>query len=413
MKKGKVARRKTCRLCTSKNLTQTLNLGYMPHAGDFLKKESVGKEKYYPLKIWLCNNCSHLQVLDVIKPKILFENYRYLSSIGLSNHFEEYAKEMKKRFLEKDSFVVEIGSNDGVLLAPLKKLGIDVLGVDPAKNIAKIAKKRGIPALVNYFSEKVAQKIIREKGQPDAVFANNVLAHIDNMDDVFRGIKLLLKPEGTLVFEVHYLRDLVSKLQYDFFYTEHLSYHSLTSIIPFLQKYEMEIFDVKKIPIHSGSIRVYVKFRKNKKYRVRKSVRRILGEEKKIGVHQEKYYQDFAEKVNMHRREIRKLIKSLKRKNERIVGYEASGRANTLLNFCKIGNNDIDYIVDESPERQGRYTPGTHIPIVNPEKFRKDDVKYALLFAWSYQEQILRKERKFLKKGGKFILPLPKVRIYP
>jgi len=413
MKKGKTIKRNSCRLCQSKKLTEILDFGFMPLAGDYLLKKDLGKEKVYPLKIYYCNNCYLVQVLNVIKPDTLFGNYHYLSSIGLTEHFKKYAQEMVNKFINRGGFVVEIGSNDGVLLQPLKRHGIRVLGVDPAKNVARIAIKQGYDTLIDYFGVRVVEKIIKEKGKADAVFANNVLAHIDDLDDVISGIKLLLKPEGVLVFEVHYLYDLIAKLQYDFFYNEHLSYYTLTSLIPFLKKFGLVIFDVKKIPIHSGSIRVYVKSKKNSLIRVKKNVKNILENEKKEGVLGEEKLMEFALRVYEHKKRLRELLVNLKRSGEKIVGYGASGRGNTLLNFCKIDNKIIDYIVDESSERQNRYTPGTHIPIVAPDIFRKDDVKHALLLAWNYKDIIGEKEKEFIKKGGKFVVPLPNIHYYP
>ncbi|OGM21551.1 hypothetical protein A2955_00510 [Candidatus Woesebacteria bacterium RIFCSPLOWO2_01_FULL_37_19] len=388
-------------------------MGYMPHAGDFLLKKDLGREKHYPLKIYFCCDCSLVQVLEVIEPDILFGDYRYLSSIGSSWHFEEYAKELASGYLKKGDFVVEIGSNDGVLLSPLKKLGIKVLGVDPAKNVAQIANKKGLKTIVDYFGEKTSKKIRKTYDQADAIFANNVLAHIDDMDDVFKGIRKLLKAKGMLVFEVHYLADLIDKLQYDFFYNEHLCYHSLTSLIPFLRKHGMEIFNIKRIPVHSGSIRAFVKFSKNKKIKIESVVEKSLREEIEKGFNKYNNLKSFALKVVDHRAKLRRVLRKIKSGGNKIVGYGASGRANTLLNFGKIGTNLIDYIVDESPERYGRFTPGTHIPIVPPEIFRKDKVKHALLLAWNYKDMIIKKEFDFIKNGGKFIIPLPKIEIIP
>lgn len=379
----------------------------MPHAGNFLTAKEVGNEYYYPLRVYYCKKCGLVQILDIVPPNILFQKYHYLSSVSLSEHFHKYAKEVGKRFLTKNSFVVEIGSNDGVLLSPLKKMGIKVLGVDPAKNIAAVAKKKGIKTIVNFFDERVAGKIFKENGKADAILANNVLAHIDDMDNVFRGIVKLLSPDGVLIFEVHYLPDLLKAMQYDFFYTEHLSYYSLGSLIPFLNKFGLRIFDIKHISIHSGSIRVYVKFENSNKYKIKKAVgkmylkeQKVLSSDKMIG---------FSLKVYKHKKNIKKILTKIKESGDKIVGYGAGGRANTFLNFCGIDRTILDYIVDDSPERQGKYTPGMHIPIVSPEVFRKDSAKFALLLAWNYKKQILSKENKFIKKGGKFIIPLPKL----
>jgi SAM-dependent methyltransferase len=405
---GKIDRRAECRFCGSTDLYMFLDLGFMPHAGDFLTKKEVGKELCYPLKIYYCKKCGLVQILEVISSKTLFKNYHYLSSVSLTGHFKELAEELKNKFLNKKSFVVEIGSNDGVLLYPLKKMGFNVLGVDPAINVVKIAEKKGIETVTDFFGKKIAEKILAKKGGSDVILASNVLAHIDNMTDVFKGITTLLKPNGVLIFEVHYFPDLLKDIQYDFFYNEHLSYSSLKSLIPFLNKFNLQIFDVKHIKIHSGSIRVYAKFKDNKKYKIKKTVRTMYEKDlESLGFSRIK---KFSSCVYKHREDLKNVLDKIKKDGNKIVGYGASGRANTLLNFCKIDNTILDYIVDDSPERQDKFTPGTHIPIVSPSVFRKDNVKYVLLLAWNYKDEIFKKERKFIKKGGKFIIPFPKVR---
>ena len=413
MRKGKFTTRTRCRFCSSKRLVKILDMGLMPLSGDYLLRKDIGKEYYYPLRIYFCKKCFLVQILDVISPDILFKDYRYLSSVSLKMHFKNYANEMTNKFLRKGDFVVEIGSNDGVLLLPLKKLGIKVLGIDPARNIANIAKKKGVDTIVDYFSEEKAKYILARRGLANAIFANNVLAHIDNMKNVFRGIKLLLNPKGVLVFEVHYFPELVKGQQYDFFYNEHLCYYTTSTLLPFLKSYDLEIVDIKKLNLHAGSVRVYVKSKGNKNYKNKISVKKILTEERNESVINEKVLKEFSKNIYKHRYELRKFILSLKKKRIKIVGYGASGRGNTLLNFCGINEKIIDYIVDESPERQGRFTPGTHIPIVKPDFFRKDTVMYALLLAWNYEQSIIKKEKDFINKGGRFIIPLPIIRLAP
>lgn len=401
---GKFSHRKNCRFCGGKNLVKFLDLGLMPHAGNFLFKEEVGKEKYYPLIIYKCLKCGLVQILDIVPSSVLFKNYHYLSSVSLSDHFNKYAREISKRFLNKDSFVVEIGSNDGVLLEPLTKMGIKVLGVDPSSNIAKIANDKGLNTIVDYFNLKTAKNILKKHGRADAILANNVLAHIDDMNEVFNGIKLLLNPTGVLIFEVHYLPDLIKKNQYDFFYNEHLSYYDVSTLSKFLNKHNLKIFDIKKTKIHAGSIRIYAKFKNNKTLVVNKRVNEFTAREnKKLNI------KNFIEEVEDHKRKLIKIILNLKNSGNKIVGYGASGRGNTLLNYCGIDINQIDYIVDESSERQGKFTPGTHIPIVAPEVFKKDKVDYVLLLAWNYKSEIFKKEFKFIKNGGKFIVPFPRI----
>ena len=411
VKLGRFKKRTTCRLCNSRHLVKILDLGYMPHAGNYLTEAELGREYYYPLRIYFCRKCGLVQNLDIISPETLFGEYHYLSSISLSGHFQKYAKEVKKRFLNKNAFVVEIGSNDGVLLSPLKKMGINVLGIDPAKNIAMVAEKNGIKTIVDYFGNKTAVKILKQYGKADMVLANNVLAHIDDMNNVFKGIVKILKPQGVLVFEVHYLPDLLNKMQYDFFYSEHLSYYSLCSLKPFLNKYGLEIFDARRIPIHSGSIRVYAQFKKSGSENANKRVAEMIKRENKSKTLKEGYLMKFSTKIKKHKQEINKLLLNIKKQKLRIAGYGAGGRANTLLNYCEIDKDILDYIVDDSPERQGKYTPGTYIPIVSPEVIKKDNIKYLLLLAWNYKNIIIEKERDYLNKGGMFIVPLPKINI--
>ena len=413
MQKGKFTKRTSCRLCDSKDLVEILDLGEMPLAGAYLKKVQLGKEKVYPLKIFFCKECFLVQILDVVDPDTLFKDYRYLSSLSLSSHFSNLARELTKKFLAKDSFIVEIGSNDGVLLSPLKSLGMRVLGVDPAENVAKIAQTKGIDTMVNYFGKAVGRAVAGTYGKADAILANNVLAHIDDMHDVALGMKTLLKRNGIFVFEVHYLGDLVQKGQYDFFYNEHLSYYSLISLIPFLDKYEFEIFDVKRIPIHSGSIRVYVKNKGENRYKVSQNVNQLISYERETKLDKIQTYLEFAKKVKNHKAKLKNLIFSLQRNGKRIVGYGAAGRGNTLMNFCNLDSNMIEYIVDESPERYGRFTPGTHVPIVEPQVFRNSFPDHVLIFAWSYKNRIFEKEKEYTNNGGKFIIPLPQIRIVP
>jgi SAM-dependent methyltransferase len=356
-----------------------VDLGKTPLAGEFLKKDEVGKEKFYPLKLYECLDCSLVQLEKTVPRERLFQSF--LSSVSMKQHFFQYAWEMASRFLKKGDFVVEIGSNDGTLLKPLQKLGMKVLGIEPVIKIAEISKKKGIPTWICYFSTIVAKEIGKKA---DMVLANNVLAHIEDMDEVMKGIKMILKDDGILVFEVHYLLDLVEKLQYDTIYHEHINYYSIASLAPFLKKYGFEIFEVKRVPTHAGSIRVYAK---------------QLSDEK---------IESFNDDINLQRYKFVSQLKRLKRQHRIVIGYGAAGRANTLLNYCHITPDLISCIVDESPLRYGRFTPGTHIPVVSPKKVDFKKVDYVVILAWNYEKEI----REKLKKSViKFIIPLPRVKI--
>jgi SAM-dependent methyltransferase len=387
----------------------------MPLAGGFLRKEDIPNEKSYPLVVYFCNNCKLVQLLDIVPAEVLFKEYFYLSSTTktLSKHFEDLAKKLRENFLNEDSFVVEIGSNDGVFLKPLKSLGIRSVGFEPATNIAKIARSYGLNVVNNFFTEKSAREVAQREGKADLVSASNVFAHIEDLQDVVRGVKAILKDDGIFVFEVHYLLDLIEKMQYDTIYHEHMFYHSIVALTNFFKSMDMEIFDVERIPIHEGSIRVFVKNVGDKKHNVRQSVHQLLATEKKSGLDNLQTLITFGENVRKHREVLVGLLKQIKRQGKRIVGYGAPGRGNTLLNYCKIDTNVLEYTTDESPTRQGRITPGTHIQIVSPERLRKEKPSYALMLAWSYMKEILEKEKDYVQQGGKFIVPLPIPKIIP
>jgi SAM-dependent methyltransferase len=382
----------------------------MPRAGEYLKKEELSKpEISYPLDVYFCKSCTSVQLLDVIPREVLFEDYRYLSSVASKSvieHFEAYAKEIKERFFKSNGLVVEIACNDGILLKPLCDIGVRAIGVDPAVNIVKVAKERGLEVINDYFGEKCARKIESEYGKADVIIANAVYAHIDDMEDITKGTATLLKESGSFIFEVHHLADIIETLQYDSIYHEHMSYHSVFALSKFLKKYGMEIFDVKRFSVRGGMIRVYAKKIGNNEEQLNTSVKDILGKEKNLKLEQFETYKEFAKKVEQHKHLITAMLKKLKNEGKKIVAYGMSGRGNTLLNYWKIGTDIIDYGIDESPERHGRYVPGMHIPIVSP-KGALGGVDYALLLAWIFEKDIIKKEQDFIKNGGKFIIPLP------
>lgn len=411
-----IKHRDDCRICKSKDLVKFLSFGKMPLAGGFIKKDEIKNEKTYPLDVFFCRNCKEVHLLDVVSADTLFKDYRYLSSVTktLSEHFQDYAKTMKERFnLNEKSLVVEFGSNDGVLQKPFKDLGILAVGVEPATNIAKIAKERGLEVINDYFDTKTAERILKAYGKADLICANNTFAHIDDMHEIMKAIKILLKENGIFVFEVHYLVDLLDKYQYDMIYHEHLMYHSVTALSYLLKLFGMVIFDAKRIPIHSGSIRVYAKNIGNGREPVRGIINELLELEKKMGLDREETFFKFASEVVVKRDKIIEIVKNLKLKGKRIVGYGASGRATIHLNFCNLSPKEIAYVVDMSPERNGRLIPGVHILIADPEILKEDNPDYAILFAYNYEKEVLDKEKDFINRGGKFIIPLPVVRIIP
>ena len=409
-----MSKRNDCRLCGSNKVVCFLNLSNMPRAGAYLKKEDLEKpEISYPLDIYFCENCYSVQLLDIIPRETLFDDYRYLSSVASNSvleHFEIYANEINNLLTKKSDLVLEIACNDGILLKPIKEKGINCLGVDPASNIVSVAKERGLNVINEFFGEKIAEKILHEYGSAEIIVANAVFAHVDDMDDMTLGISKLLSNSGTFIFEVHHLVDIIEDMQYDSFYHEHFSYHSILTLSTFLKKYDMEICDVKKFSIRGGMIRVYAK--KISDNDINSSVTEFLNQEQKLGLDKLETYQKFAKDVAEHKLQIINLLKKLKTEGKKIVAYGMSGRGNTLLNYWKVGTQIIDYGIDASPERYDRYVPGMHIPIKSPENSLVG-VDYALLLAWIFKDDIMKKENDFIKNGGKFIIPMPKPHFEP
>ena len=405
--------RDTCRICSSRNMVQFLDMGLMPLAGGFIKPDQVADEKLYPLTVAFCRQCLEVQILQSIPAEVLFRDYRFVASttVTLSRHFVAYAKEMTERFLLKDAFVVEFGCNDGVLLKPLMDLGVNALGVEPASNIAQLALAKGCSVINDFFNSKTAGMIKDKYGPADMVCANNVFAHIDDMHEPMRGITHLLKPDGVFVFEVHYLLSLVESFQYDMIYHEHMMYHSLAALSYLMGLYELEIFDAKKVPTHAGSIRVYVQRKNTGKHKLSPEVSRLMQEERAAGLNREETFIKFGRDVYRKRDALVEMVAELRAKGKKIVGYGASGRASVHLNLCKFGVDAIAYVTDGSFERQGRVVPGMHNPIVLPSTIKEDRPDYVILFAYNYYEEVLKKEKDFYNSGGRFIIPLPEPRI--
>ena len=397
-----------CRLCEKGSLSTFLDFGSLPLAGGFLRPDNLGEAHSYPLSVAFCSRCSGVQLRESVPPEVLFRDYRYLASSTktLSQHFQGYAALMRERFLAPGSLVVEIGSNDGVLQVPLMNLGVRALGVEPAKNIVEVARRRGCEVINEFFSSDVARQIREKFGSADLVCANNVFAHIPNISEVLRGVIELLSPSGVFVIEVGYLLDLIEKVQYDFIYHEHLFYYSLAALEHLFDHWDLEVFDVGRVPIHSGSIRVFAQ-RRGAFRPCASSVMELRKLEQDQGMGLLATMNSFAKKVDSRKEELHQLVSSLTQQGKRVVGYGASGRATMHLNLSGLTRDLIPYVVDQSPERLGRLVPGTRTPIEAPARFRTDKPDYALVFAYNYLEEIFHKEEDFLRGGGRFIVPLP------
>lgn len=402
----------SCRVCKDKRLVRVLPFGMTPLANAFLKKSQIDSyEDFFPLDVYFCNNCTFLQLGHVVDPVVLFGDYVYVSSTSpfFVRHFEDFAKQSIQRFnLNDKSLVIDIGSNDGILLKPFYKEDIKVLGIEPAAHIAEMARKDGIEVEAEFFSVELAKKIIKKKGKATMVTGTNVFAHINDLDEVIEGVKILLEDTGVFVTESPYLVDFIQKRYFDLVYHEHLSYWAIKPLITLFKRFDMTVVDVEKVEVHGGSIRVYAM---KGKHEIKKSVSEFLNLEKKIKLENSKTYLDYANQVLENKRKLMDLLIKLRLAGKKIVGYGAPAKGNTLLNYFKIGPEILDYIVDDSPFKQGLFTPGTHIPVVSAKILESNKPDYILILAWNFASSIMEKYSSFKQKGGKFIIPVPTPKI--
>ncbi|OGE29023.1 hypothetical protein A2867_03615 [Candidatus Daviesbacteria bacterium RIFCSPHIGHO2_01_FULL_40_11] len=406
---------KKCRICGSQKLYRFLDLGVIPIPNGFLKKEDLSKsENKYELTCQLCENCGLVHLTNVVNPKIMFTNYLYVTAQSkiMLNNLTHLAYQTYKDFkLDKSSLVCDIGSNDGSLLSLFKNLGTRVLGIDPAQNLAKIAIKNGIPTEAKLFGLQTAKMIEKKYGQAKIITALNVIAHIDNLHGLLSGISHLLSADGYFITEFPYLLDLIKNKEFDTIYHEHLSYFSLKPWIYLIDKYDFEIVSVQRRRIHGGSIRLIHQRKRPKKNIAKKTLDYLLSLEKTAGLYDKKAYIQFAQEVSNLKTELLNMLIDIKKQKKRIVGYGAAAKGNVLTNFFGIDNSMLDYIIDSTPYKQGLYTPGMHIPIKPEEKLLSDMPNYALILAWNFADEIMEKQRQYTKNGGKFIIPIPKIRI--
>jgi len=368
----------------------------------------------YPLGIDFCEGCTLVQVSDVIPKEVLFRNYFYFSSAirTLVEHFEDFATELVERFgLAPGSLVVELGCNDGVFLRPLSARGMRCVGIDPATNVVDTIHQPGIVVVNDFFGATVAQRTYATSGAADAIVSSFSFAHIDDMADVMTGIKTLLKPDGVFVFEVYYLGIVLDELQYDMMYHEHMSYYSLASLTTFLARFGMEIFDVRRLPLRAGTIRYYARNIASRREPASSHVTELGAYERAHGFDAVQTYLAYANRVAKTREDLMTLLGRLKREGRRVIGYGASGRATTISAFCGIDASHLDYVVDDAPAKHGFYTPGNHLPIKPWTATEEAWPEYALLFAWSFADEVRKRRADYLQRGGQFIVPLPDVRM--
>lgn len=405
-----------CRMCSGSSFYKFLDLTRTPPADQFLYAEQLNRpQESYPLEVVVCESCSLVQLNYVVPPEVLYcDDYPYESSTTMAgrNHWNEFA-ETTVRLLslgEKD-LVIDVGSNVGVLLQMFRGHGTTVLGVDPAANIAEIANKNGIETLPVFFNSEAARNILAVKGHASVITGTNVFAHIDDLHDFMQATDILLNEKGVLIIEAPYFLELLQNLEYDTIYHEHLSYLSLKPMARFFENFNMEVFEVQRRDIHGGSFRVFVRRRGTSDRPVSGVVAELLAAEEYAKAYDHATLDKFARDVAQNRADLRRLLLDLKRSGKSIVGVSAPAKGMTLLNYCGIGTDILDFVAEKSKLKIGRYTPGRHIPVVSDQVLLERQPDYALLLAWNFAEEIMNNLKQFSERGGKFIIPIPNPKI--
>ncbi len=403
-----------CRFCSKKDIFKFLDLGTMALANSFLMEKDLKsvEEPKYPLDVFFCDQCGLVQIEYVVPPDALFKHYIYFSATSdmVHGHAKYLADSFKKRFsLNKNSRVVEIASNDGTVLQYFKKTGVNILGIEPAANIARVAAESDIET-VNAFFNEVTSRVIKDKyGVADIILARHVFAHVPKIHDFVKGLKNLLTENGAVAIEAPYLIDFVEKNEFDTVYHEHYSYLSVRAISYLFNLYDMEVFDVERVAIHGGSIIYFIGHKGV--HKVTANVTELIKTEIEKGLDKKETYIGFAKRTETIKDSLIGLLKSLKASGKRIAAYGAPAKGNTLLNYCGITPDIVEYTVDKSPYKQNLYTPGVHLMVYNPEKLTQDMPDYVLLLAWNFADEIFEQQKAYREKGGKFIIPIPAVKI--
>jgi SAM-dependent methyltransferase len=402
-----------CRSCGSSQGSLVLDLGVQPLANNLLRPEDLSRpEPRFPLRLALCHGCWMLQITDLVPPVQLFSEYLYFSSF--SDQALRHARSAAERYgcefsLDQKSLVIEVASNDGYLLQYFQAAGVPCLGIEPATNIAQVARGKGIETLTEFFGSKLAGKLAGAGRQADLILGNNVFAHAPDTNDFVAGLRALLKPAGRIVLEFPYAEDFIERTEFDTIYHEHVFYFSLTALQPLFRRHGLAIFHVERMPIHGGSLRLFACH--EGAHAAQPSVEALAQEEQRKGFASPAYYEGFGQRSRELKRSLLELVGDLKKNGKSVAAYGASAKGSTLLNFVGMGKDTLAFVADRSTYKQGRLTPGTHIPIVAPERLLEQHPDYTLLLTWNFADEILQQQKVYRERGGKFIIPIPRVRV--
>jgi hypothetical protein len=404
-----------CRFCSAGLHRTFVDLGLSPLCETYPAASEFNRgEKYYPLHVYVCERCWLVQLEEYESAESIFSDYAYFSSFSDSwlDHCNKYCGAMQARFgLNQDSFVVEVASNDGYLLQYFVKRDVPVLGIEPAANVAKVAVEKGVPTLVQFFGTKLAQQLVVEGRSVDLVLGNNVLAQVPDLNDFVEGLKILLKAEGVLTLEFPHLLQLMERNEFDTIYHEHFSYFSLLTTIKIMEARGLRVFDVEELKSHGGSLRVYACRTESKTHKVEPNVAKVLADESQALLDRIDGYQQFAAQVRETKFALVEFLLRAAREGKKVAGYGAPGKSATLLHYCGIGTDLIEYTVDRSPYKQGRFLPGNHIPIYHPDHIAQTKPDYVVILPWNLKDEIMRQLHCIREWGGRFVVPIPKLTV--
>ena len=405
-----------CRFCNTPLKHTFVDLGMSPLCESYLSLEQINQvEPFYPLHVHVCDRCFLVQLESYVSPEHIFTEYAYFSSYADTwlQHAKSYTDLMVERFgFDEQSFVVEVASNDGYLLQYFVEKNIPCLGIEPAANVAKVAVEKNVPTLVEFFGVESAKKLAQQGKQADLLLGNNVLAQVPDLNDFVAGMKILLKPQGVITVEFPHLMCLMAENQFDTIYHEHFSYFSFITAEKIFSAHGLTLFDVEELSTHGGSLRIYARHQEDTTKPISDRAIALRKRELEAGFTDTQCYANFAEQVKETKRKLLDFLITAKRDGKTIVGYGAPGKGNTLLNYCGVRTDFLDYTVDRNPYKQGKFLPGTHIPIYHPDKIAETQPDYVLILPWNFKDEIMNQMSSIRDWGGRFVVPIPEVKVY-